>query len=76
MVQLSAHIQMEKLKRIGSQLLLEVFIKALTQRTMAIIVAHNHTSGVLELSVEDRGDQTVEESLRYSRHPDHSRIRT
>ncbi|HOE89661.1 MAG: hypothetical protein BWY50_01876 [Spirochaetes bacterium ADurb.Bin315] len=45
---------MEKLKRIGSQLLLEEFIEALTKWAMAIIVAHNHPSGVLELSVEDR----------------------
>ena len=53
-MQLSAHIQMEKLKRIGSQLLLEEFIEALAKRATAIIVAHNHPSGVLELSVEDR----------------------
>lgn len=54
LVQLSAHIQMEKLKRIGSQLLLEVFSEALAQRASAIIVAHNHPSGVLEPSMEDR----------------------
>lgn len=45
---------MEKLKRIGSQLLLEVFSEALAQRASAIIVAHNHPSGVLEPSMEDR----------------------
>lgn len=54
LVQLPVHIQMEKLKRIGSQLLLEVFSEALAQRATAIIVAHNHPSGILEPSVEDR----------------------
>jgi len=33
---------------------IEVFSEALAQRATAIIVAHNHPSGVLEPSAEDR----------------------